>query len=168
EPQAFIPAIRSAVHAVDPRLPLIHLTTQRRVLDRNLQNEHTLADLSTLFSALALLLASIGLYGNLSYAIARRTNEIGIRMALGASRTAVVWMILRESLLLIAIGIAIGLPLALAAARLIQSTLYGVSFFSPAIFVIAILVLVGAAMLAAFLPARRASRIDPLTALRYE
>ena len=144
------------------------VTTQRRVLDRNLQNEHTLADLCTLFGALALLLASIGLYGNLSYAVARRTNEIGIRMALGADRKAVLEMILRESLLLIGVGIAIGLPLALAAARLIQSTLYGVPFFSPAIFSSAILVLTCVGLLAAVLPARRASRIDPLTALRYE
>ncbi|MGH9584320.1 MAG: FtsX-like permease family protein [Bryobacteraceae bacterium] len=168
EPQAFIPAIRKAVHSVDPRLPLVHVTTENVVLDQNLQHEHTLADLSSLFGALALLLASIGLYGNLAYAVTRRTNEIGIRMALGADRTTVLWMILRESLLLIAAGIAVGLPLALAAARLIQSMLYGVRFFDPAILAAAILVLASAGALAAFLPARRASRIDPLTALRYE
>jgi predicted permease len=167
-PQAFLPDIRKAVHAADPRLPLMDVTTQSATLKRRLQQQHTLADLCTLFGLLALLLASIGLYGYLSYVVARRTYEMGIRMALGANRTAVLWMILRESLLLIAVGIAVGLPLALAAARLIQSTLYGVPFFSPAIFASAIFVLTCVALLAALLPARRASRVDPLRALRYE
>lgn len=168
EPEALVAAVREAVHRVDPRLPLIHVTTQSVTLDEQLQREHSLTVLSSTLGGLALLLASIGLYGNVAYAVTRRTSEIGIRMALGANRKDVLWMSIRESLIPIAIGIGAGVPLTLAAGRSIQTMLYGVRFFSPVILGGSILVLIGVAVLAALVPARRATRIDPLAALRHE
>jgi ABC-type antimicrobial peptide transport system permease subunit len=130
--------------------------------------ERLLAQLCAFFGALALLLASVGLYGVLSYSIARRTNEIGIRMALGAQRRTVLGMVLRETLVVVAVGIAIGVPVAFALTRLVSSKLYGLKATDPLTITVASLVLAAVAMLAGYLPARRASRVDPLIALRYE
>jgi len=120
------------------------------------------------FGKAALLLATIGLYGVMSYSISRRTSEIGIRMALGASQSGVIWMVLREVLWMVAIGVAIGLLGALASGRLIGSRLFGLTPADPATLVLAISVILLAAALAGFVPARRASRIDPMNALRSE
>jgi ABC-type antimicrobial peptide transport system permease subunit len=117
---------------------------------------------------LALLLSCLGLYGILSYAVARRTNEIGIRMALGADRRDVLWLVLRDALRLVLIGAALGVPAALMAARLIASQLFGVSSADPAAILAATLTLLAVAVLASYLPARRATRVDPLVALRCE
>jgi len=124
--------------------------------------------LSAFFGTLALLLASIGLYGVMSYAVARRTSEIGIRMALGARRFDVVGMVLRETMLMVAVGVGVGLPVALASSRFISSRLYGLSANDPLSIVAATLVLLAVAALAGILPAHRASRVEPTTALRYE
>ena len=115
-----------------------------------------------------MLLASIGLYGVMSYTVARRTGEIGIRMALGAQRRDVLWHVLRETLLLVAIGLCIGLPAALASTRLIRNQLFGLKPTDPFASSAATLVLVVVAVFAGYLPARRASRVDPMVALRYE
>jgi ABC-type antimicrobial peptide transport system permease subunit len=117
---------------------------------------------------LALLLSCLGLYGILSYAVARRTNEIGIRMALGADRREALWLVLRDALRLVLIGAALGVPAALMAGRLVSSQLFGVSAADPGAIVAATLALLAVAVVASYLPARRATRVDPLTALRYE
>ena len=120
------------------------------------------------FAAVALSLASVGLYGVLGYAVTRRTNEIGIRMALGATRGTVLWSVLRESWILVAIGVAIGVPAALALTRLLSSLLYGVTPTDPWVLSGAVACLLVVALAAASQPARRALRVDPLVALRYE
>ena len=137
-------------------------------MDASVVQERLIAKLSSFFGALAMLLAAIGLYGVMSYTVARKTNEIGIRIALGAARSDVVGMILREVLLLIAIGGIAGIAAAFAATRLIGSFLFGLTAVDPVSFggAAALLALVGA--LAGYLPARRAARIDPMAALGYD
>ena len=120
------------------------------------------------FGLLALLLASIGLYGVMSYAVARRTNEIGLRMALGAQRGNVINMVLRESMLLVVLGVLIGLGAVLATTRFVSTMLYGLTPTDPATISLAVLVLLAVSALAGYLPARRAAQVDPLVALRYE
>ena len=135
---------------------------------RTINRELTFAKLGTGFAVLALLTASVGLYGTMSYSVARQVGEIGIRMALGAQRGAVVWMVLRRVLILAAAGLAISVPAALIASRLVKSFLFETQPNDPGTLALAGVVLVGAAILAGYVPARRASRIDPLTALRHE
>jgi ABC-type antimicrobial peptide transport system permease subunit len=117
---------------------------------------------------LAVFLACIGLYGLMSYAVTRRTHEIGIRMALGAGRSSVLWMVMRESLTLVALGIAIGVPAAMAASRLVSKMLFGISPVDPLSVAGAAALLLAFAALAGYLPARRAAKVDPMVALRYE
>lgn len=168
DPAAVLPAIRKALRDVDARLPLVEPTTQRELLRDQLSSERLFAGLCTVFSLLAVVLVAVGLYGTLAYAVTRRTNEIGIRMALGAPRRQVSWMVLRESLVLIGTGVVVGLPAALAASGLIENQFYGVKPADPATLTgaLALLLAVGAA--AGYLPARRAARIDPQVALRNE
>jgi hypothetical protein len=137
-------------------------------VDQALASERLLTTLCTFFGVLALLLASIGLYGVLSYAVAQRTQEIGIRMALGATGRNVLWMLLRQSLTVVITGIVLGLFLAIACTRLISGFLYGMSPTDPAAIVLATLLLIVVALLACYLPARRATQVDPLYALRHE
>jgi ABC-type antimicrobial peptide transport system permease subunit len=127
-----------------------------------------IARLSTFFGVLAAFLACIGIYGLMSYAVTRRTNEIGIRMALGAERSGVLWMVMRESLTLVAVGVAIGIPAALAAGRLVSSVLYDTKATDPVTITASALVMIAVAALAGYLPARRAAKVDPMVALRYE
>ena len=136
--------------------------------DRTLGRELTFAKLCTFFAVLALLMACVGLYGTMSYTVTRQIGEIGIRMALGAQRGAVVWMVLRRVLSLAAVGLAISVPAALMASRLVKSFLFETRPNDPGSLALAGAVLLGAAILAGFEPARRASRIDPLAALRQE
>src|SRR5438034_4114469 len=140
----------------------------RRVDRRTISREVTFAKLCTGFAVLALLIACVGLYGTMSYNVARQVGEIGIRMALGAQRGAVVWMVLRRVLVLAAVGLAISVPAALSASQLVKSFLFETQPNDPGILVLAGVVLVSAAILAGYAPARRASRIDPLAALRHE
>jgi ABC-type antimicrobial peptide transport system permease subunit len=137
-------------------------------LDHVLNTERMVAELAGVFGALALLLASIGLYGVLSYGVARRTNEIGIRMALGAERGKVTAMILRETTILIGTGLTIGVPASLLCARFVENKLFGLKAADPLTLAIALSILVAVALAAGYLPARRAARVDPMTALRYE
>jgi ABC-type antimicrobial peptide transport system permease subunit len=160
--------IRREVQAVDAKVPVYNVRTLETQLDESLSQERLVATLSSWFGAFALLLASIGLYGVLAYGVTRRTNEIGLRLALGAERGGVIWMVLREALVLVALGIAIGVPAALALGRMVSSLLYGLKPTDPLTISSAVIILFGVAGVASYLPARRASRVDPMVALRYE
>ena len=130
--------------------------------------QRLIAQLSAFFGLLALLLACIGLYGVMSYTVTRRTSELGIRMALGAERKNVLWLVMRETLLLIGTGLAIGIPLAMLGTRLVSNMLFGLVPSDPATIACSLAVLLTVAALAGYLPARRASMVDPMVALRYE
>jgi predicted permease len=160
--------VRRAAAAIDPNVPISDFQTQTALIDGLLRTERLLSVLSTAFGLVALVLASVGLAGLLLYAVARRRNEIGVRMALGAAPTDVVRMVLRDSLSLVAIGVLAGLPGAYAIGQLLKSTLFGLEPADPLTTASALAVLAMVAALAAWLPARRAARIDPMTALRDE
>jgi len=168
DPTALIAAIRGAVSEVDKNVPLFDVKTQRRQAEQSLAQERLFATLSSFFGALALLLVSLGLYGVMSYAVARRTNEIGIRMALGATGPRVTRMVMRETMLLVVIGVLIGLGAALASTRMIKEMLFGLAPTDPVTISFAALLMIAVAALAGYLPARRASKVDPMVALRYE
>ncbi|MGH9849339.1 MAG: ABC transporter permease [Blastocatellia bacterium] len=163
-----IAAIRHQVRRLDPNLPVFNVKTFADHIDESISRERLIAMLSSFFGLFALLLAALGLYGVMAYAVTRRTREIGIRMALGAQSDDVLWLVLRETLLLVSIGIAIGLPVALAAARLIKGWLFGLTANDPLTIALAVLALLAIAALAGFLPARRATRVDPMMTLRHE
>jgi predicted permease len=167
-PKALVPAIQRAVAGVDPNLPVADSVTLAQKVDDSVLNQRLVAQLSTFFGILAAFLAAIGIYGVMSYGISRRTNEFGVRMALGAARRDVLWMVLRESLGLVFVGVAIGLALALAMSRLAISLFYGVKPYDPLAISLPIAAMIAIALLAGYLPARRATKIDPLIALRYE
>ena len=167
-PEAMVAEVRQAVSQIDRSLPLAYTGTLVEQVDRSLTGQSLMARLSTCFGMLAAFLACIGIYGLAAYAVTRRTNEIGIRMALGAEASGVLWMVMRESLTLAALGVAIGIPVSLAATRLIESVLFGLKGTDPATVALAGLVMIAVAALAAYLPARRASKVDPMVALRYE
>jgi len=166
--RGIVPEIRRAFAEVNSNLPITEVRTLAAHVDDTLTGDKLLARLSSFFGLLALLLASIGIYGVLSYAVARRTNEVGLRMALGAPRSSVVWMVMRDVLGLMAIGLLIGVPAALAGERWISSLLYGLGKMDAVSIAAAVGVLIVVAGIAAYLPARRASLVDPTTALRYE
>jgi predicted permease len=168
EPALAIGSIREAARQVDPNLPLIDVATQIEQIERRFAQERLLAQAYILFGGLALLVASVGLFGLMSYSVTRRTNEIGIRMALGAERRQVVRMIMSESLVLVVIGVILGLGAALAGGRLITALLFGVAATDTPTIALAIVVLTGVSAFAGYWPARRASRVDPIVALHYE
>jgi ABC-type antimicrobial peptide transport system permease subunit len=159
--------LRTVVQSKFPGTP-IEVRTFRSQVESALVRERLMATLAGGFGAVALALAAVGLYGVLAYAVARRANEIGIRMALGAVRGAVMWMVIREALVQLGAGIAIGIPAALGGSRFVSSMLFGVEGTDPWTAGAASAVLTAAAMAAAFLPAWRASRVDPMVALRHE
>jgi ABC-type antimicrobial peptide transport system permease subunit len=160
--------VQDAIKSIDHTLPISDVETLGEQVARSYTNETLIAELSAFFALVAVFLSCIGIYGVMSYLVGRRTGEIGIRMALGASRSAVAWQVMREIVMLVAAGIAIGLPAALAGGRLTGKLLYGVSGTDPVSLAAGVAILIAAGLLAGYLPARRASRIDPLTALRYE
>lgn len=162
--------LRKTVSAVDPALPVLSIKTFEQHLEGNLQlwMVRASAALFSVFGGRAFVLAIVGLYGVKAYSVARRTREIGIRMALGAQRTTVQWMILREGSIMLAAGLAAGLLLAFATARLVSALLYEVSALDPVAFTVATLLLAAAGLLATWLPAQRATRISPMAALRTE
>ena len=167
-PDAAFGAIRQAARDLDASIPIFNLRTLDRQIDQSLLNDRLIATLSAAFGALATMLAVIGLYGVMAYTVARRTREIGVRMALGAVPGDVVWLVMREVLLLVGSGIALGLVAAWALGRLIASQLYGVTAGDPLTIAAAAGLLLVVALLAGYLPARRATRVNPVLALRYE
>jgi ABC-type antimicrobial peptide transport system permease subunit len=167
-PDLLMSAIRSKVRDMDSNLPIYAMRTTEVQLNNSLATDRMIASLSAVFGFLATLLAVIGLYGVMAYTVAQRTREVGIRMALGAAQGNVIWMIMREVLLLIAIGVAAGVPASLALTKLVQSQLFGLTPHDPATLALATVALASVACAAGFLPAWRASRLDPMKALRYE
>jgi ABC-type antimicrobial peptide transport system permease subunit len=167
-PSAIAASVRQVVKQTAAPLPPIEMRTMDELISESLTSDRMITKLSGFFGALAALLACIGIYGIMAYAVASRMNEIGIRMALGAQGGDVLWLVLRESLLLVAIGVAIGLPVVAGAAKLISTQLFGLTATDPVALVLATVLMFAVAILAAYIPARRASRIDPLVALRYE
>jgi ABC-type antimicrobial peptide transport system permease subunit len=168
DPDQLFPVLRTRVREMDPNLPIYAMRTTQEQLDNSLTTERMIASLSIAFGILATLLATIGLYGVMAYTVARRTREIGIRMALGALAGNVIWMVMREVLSLVVIGVAVGVPAALGLTRLVRSQLYGVDSYDASTLALATLGLAVIACLAGYLPALRASRVDPIRALRYE
>jgi putative ABC transport system permease protein len=168
DPIALAPAIRAAIRSVDAELPLSAFRTMDEVIERSVAQRRFQTNLVLVFGAAAMLLASFGVYGVMSYAVSQRTPEIGIRLALGAERGAVLRMMLRQALRPVAAGVAMAVPLALGAASWLRSLLFGVSPQDPQTIGLACCALITAAVLAAYLPARRAANLDPLKALRYE
>ena len=168
DPLQYVHSVREIVRQADVRVPVSEVRTQTADIDQTISQEITFARLCSGFAILALVIAGVGLYGTVSYSVARRTGEIGIRMALGAQRGGVVRMVLREVLVLVAGGLAIGTATALGTSRLVASFLYGTKANDPLTLMLAVMTLFGTALVAAYAPARTAARIDPVIALRQE
>jgi ABC-type antimicrobial peptide transport system permease subunit len=161
-------SIREVARQIDPNLPLTDVSTQIEQVEKRFEQEKLFAQAYSLFGGVALLLAAIGLFGLMSYNVSRRTNEIGIRMALGAQRGQVLGLVMRESMVLVAIGVVAGLVIAFFAGRLVTTLLFGLPPRDPVTIAAATAVMVAVSALAGYLPARRASRVDPMVALHYE
>jgi len=160
--------VRELAREADPRLPVSDVQTQSAVIDGTINREVIFARLCSGFAVLALLIACVGLYGSMSHNVARRTGEIGIRVTLGASRRSVIWMVLSDAILLASLGLAIGIPAALAGSKVVKSFLYETEPHDPLTITVAAASLLVAAVLAGYLPARSAAKIDPMSALRHE
>ena len=168
DPLQLAGVIRRETGNLDPGVPVLQTLTMQQQYDSSMLQERVFASLCSFFGGLAVLLAAIGLYGVMAHSVARRYREIGIRMALGAKQGSVLWLVLRETVVLVGLGTAIGLPAAVAATRLVKSFLYGLTAQDPASIAIATAGLFVVTALAGYIPARRATRIEPMTALRYE
>jgi predicted permease len=167
-PMDLVSAVRRVAQDMDRNLALYAVETQIEQTNQLLFQERLFARLTSFFGVLAALLACVGIYGVMAFAVTRRTREIGIRMALGASRGEITAMVLRETLMLVGIGIAMGIALALGASRLISTLLYGLRPTDPLTIALAALLMVAAAVLAGYIPSRRAAQVDPMEALRNE
>jgi len=168
DPASVSTTLRKIVQQMNSAIPPIEIKTMPGLVDDSLHTDRFVARLAGVFGLLAMVLASIGLYGIMAYTVARRTRDIGIRLALGAQPGGVLWMVLRETLLLVVTGVAVGLPVAFAGTRLLKSMLFGLGLVDPVAIAVSAMSLVVVAGLAGFLPARRAMRVDPMVALRYE
>jgi len=168
DPTGLTGAVRSAIGEVAHEAPITKIRPMKQVLEESMASSRFNMILMTIFAGVALMMASIGLYGVISYSVSQRTHEIGIRMALGASRPSVLSLVLRNGMTLAVIGVALGVAVALGLTRLMASMLYGVSPTDPLTFIVISLILTGVALVACFVPAHRATRVDPMIALRYE
>jgi ABC-type antimicrobial peptide transport system permease subunit len=168
DPFRYISTVREVVRQADARVPLTDVRTQSAEIDQTINQEIVFARLCSAFAILALVIACVGLYGTMAYTVGRRTNEIGIRIALGAGRGTVIWMVLRQVCVLAVLGLAISLPIALGTSRLVASFLFNTQPNDPVALTVAVSVLLTAALLAGYGPARRASRISPMSALRQD
>jgi predicted permease len=167
-PQSLIPAVRKILAAIDPTIPLSDVKTQTIQLDESIARERCFASLAMALALLAVLLSCIGLYGVMAYKVAQRTGEIGIRMALGAGPRDVAWPVLRSALLMVVIGIAIGVPAVFVLVKIVRNYLFGIEPYDPTTLAGTVILLILIAIAAAWIPARRAAKIDPMEALRYE
>jgi ABC-type antimicrobial peptide transport system permease subunit len=165
---SLVPDVRAALQAYDPTLPNSEFTTLEQIVDHAVAPRRLITNLLGTFSSLALLLASLGLYGVIAYSVSQRTRELGIRMAIGAQRGDVLRLVLREGLTTAGFGVGLGLIGALLTTQLLKTMLFGVSATNPLIFAVNALILLAVALAACLIPARRAARIDPMEALRYE
>jgi ABC-type antimicrobial peptide transport system permease subunit len=161
-------ALRSEVKKLDSSMPIYEMKTLAGQLDEQLMTDRLIALLSAGFGLLATLLAAIGLYGVMAFVVARRTKDLGLRVALGASQTSVIWLVMKEVLILVAAGLLIGVPSAIGLGRLVAAQLYGIKAGDPWIAGASIVGLIAVTSMAGLIPAYRASRIDPILALRYE
>jgi ABC-type antimicrobial peptide transport system permease subunit len=168
DPEALIPSVRAVLREIDPNVPMQKPMTQRAQFDESYSEARLFARLAMFFGIIAILLVATGLYGTLAYRVSKRTPEIGVRMAMGAQRVQVLWMVLRESLLISVIAVLVGLPLAFAGAQLMRSMLFGVMPGDWASFAIAIAGITAGVLASSLIPARRAASVDPMVALRYE
>jgi ABC-type antimicrobial peptide transport system permease subunit len=168
DPLRYAESVRAIVRDADARLPVTNIKTLAADIDQTINQEIVFARLCSAFAILALLIACVGIYGTMAYAVARRTSEIGIRIALGARRGVVIWTVLREVCVLAAAGVAIAVPIALGASRLIESFLFQMQPNEPTALALAVSILLSAALAAGYGPAWRASRIRPIVALREE
>jgi predicted permease len=166
--QAIADSVQKTIHSIDRSLPITDVTTLDEQVTRSITNQRLVAQLSMFFGLLAVFLSCIGIYGLMSYIVNQRTNEVGIRMALGAAQSNVRWLIMRENAVMVLAGIAIGVPAALAGGRLITHMLFGLQDYDPVSYAVAGSVLLVVGLAAGYLPARRASQVDPIMALRYE
>jgi ABC-type antimicrobial peptide transport system permease subunit len=167
-PAAFLPSVQRVIQDMGPDLAALQPMTQQAQFEASFSQEHLFARLAMFFGMLAALLVATGLYGTLAYRVSRRSPEFGVRMALGASPRQVLWIIARESLTLSVAGVTLGLPLAIVGARLLRSFFFGLAPGDPLTLVLAIVATCVVAIAASVIPARRATRVDPLVALRYE
>jgi ABC-type antimicrobial peptide transport system permease subunit len=160
--------LRVAVREVTPKMPILGIKPLTALIDESVLRERMIARLSVLFGIIAVLLASVGLYGVLAYSVVRRTNEIGIRIAIGADPRDIVWMVVRETLLLMAVGVAVGVPAALGLSRYVETLLFGLKPNDSATIGAVLALMIAVSLAAALVPARRAAGVDPLRAVRYE
>jgi ABC-type antimicrobial peptide transport system permease subunit len=167
-PMSLVPTIQREVGAIDPDLPVYHVRTMSEVMGDSLQRRRLALTLLAVFAGLALLLAGVGIYGVMSYGVAQRQREIGLRMALGADRGQVMGMMIRNGMGTIAVGLAVGVVLAVSLTRLMSGLLFAVRTYDPLALAGAALLLTTAAFVAIMIPARRATRVNPVVALRYE
>jgi predicted permease len=168
DPARITGEVRAALTGIDPNLPILKTQTIDEQLDLLIDEQRFVSKLAGFFAVLALTLACIGLYGVMTYSVVRRTSELGVRMALGAPRAGLLWMVLKESLVLLAIGVALGIPLSIAASRTIKAGLFGVNPADPLTLITAVLIMSAALLAGSYIPARRATKINPVVALRYE
>jgi predicted permease len=168
KPENLEASVRTILAGIDPNLTILGMRSFAEQVSLNFNQDRLIARLTELFGFVALILACVGLYGVTAFSVARRTNEIGIRMALGADRKNVLTLVIGGALAQAVIGLALGIPLALAGGRLVASQLYGVKSYDPVIVAVAAVILTACALMAGFVPARRAMKVDPMVALRYE
>jgi macrolide transport system ATP-binding/permease protein len=168
DPLAVAASVRSVVQSVDPALAIVDMNTMTNQIRESLWQEHLFARLTTTFSALALTLACVGLYGTISYGVGRRRGEIAMRMALGARHSQVLWMILRQAVLLALSGVAAGIPPSMWAGKYVSTLLFGLTPPDPAVLTLTAVALIAVSSVAGYLPARRAAMIDPARALKQD
>jgi ABC-type lipoprotein release transport system permease subunit len=168
DPAGLVTAVRAALREIDPNVPLSDFRTQDEQIRDSVRRERLFARLATLLGSVTLLLSGIGLYGLLAYGVAQRTSEIGVRMALGAERASVRWMIVKQSLVLVGLGLGLGIPAAVVGTAMVESMLFGLTPHDPATLAGATVMMVAVSLAAAYVPAVRASRVDPMVALRAE